>query len=279
MIGRMALKIHHLNCGTLCPLSQKLFNGRGSLLKPGMLVCHCLLLETEAGLVLIDTGLGREDLRLGFVSPLLDTFSPPRYHAQETALAQIKALGFAPEEVRHIVLTHLDLDHAGGLADFPKARVHLHLNEYQGAVSQPSLAEIWRYLPRQWKHDVQWETYEPLGETWKGLNAVRSLRGLPEEILLIPLRGHTRGHSGIAIQTPTGWLLHAGDAFFERGQLSFPGINCSPGLLLLQVLEPWNAFEWGNTLLKLQLLSRQHPDVQILCSHDPQAFKEQAGQP
>ncbi|MFD0510570.1 MBL fold metallo-hydrolase [Streptomyces aureus] len=31
-------------------------------------------------------------------------------------------LGYAVDDVRHIVLTHLDLDHAGGLPDFPRAR-------------------------------------------------------------------------------------------------------------------------------------------------------------
>lgn len=265
----MALKIHHLNCATLCPISQKLFNGRGSWQESGTLVCHCLLIESEAGLVLVDTGLGRADLRLGFISPLLDTFAPPCYDPQETAWSQIQALGLDPHDVRHIVLTHLDLDHAGGLSDFPQAQVHLHMQEYRGAVSQPSLSEIWRYLPRQWRHGVQWVTYTPQGESWLGFEAVRPLKGLPEEILLIPLPGHTRGHSGVAVQTAEGWLLHVGDACFDHRQLLFPGLECPPGLLLLQLLEPWNALEWGRSLLQLQGLARHHPEVTIICSHDP----------
>ncbi|WP_223281445.1 MBL fold metallo-hydrolase [Streptomyces antnestii] len=45
--------------------------------------------------------------------PVLDT--------GETAVRQVAALGYDIEDVRHIVLTHLDLDHAGGLRDFPPA--------------------------------------------------------------------------------------------------------------------------------------------------------------
>jgi glyoxylase-like metal-dependent hydrolase (beta-lactamase superfamily II) len=40
-------------------------------------------------------------------------------------LEQVKQLGFSPRDVRHIVLTHLDSDHAGGLENFPEAHVHV----------------------------------------------------------------------------------------------------------------------------------------------------------
>ena len=46
----------------------------------------------------------------------------PRPKVETTALKQLEALGFAAGDVRHIVTTHLDLDHAGGLPDFPAGR-------------------------------------------------------------------------------------------------------------------------------------------------------------
>lgn len=42
---------------------------------------------------------------------------------------QIDGRSYRIEDVRHIVLTHLDLDHAGGLPDFPHAKVHVHATE------------------------------------------------------------------------------------------------------------------------------------------------------
>ena len=44
----------HLNCGTMCPPSERATRGRGGWLSRGHMVCHCLLLETDAGLVLVD---------------------------------------------------------------------------------------------------------------------------------------------------------------------------------------------------------------------------------
>lgn len=40
----------------------------------------------------------------------------PDCREEVTAVRQVERLGFL---VRHIVLTHLDLDHTGGLDDFP----------------------------------------------------------------------------------------------------------------------------------------------------------------
>jgi glyoxylase-like metal-dependent hydrolase (beta-lactamase superfamily II) len=56
----------------------------------------------------------------------------------ETAVRQIEELGFGAADVRHIVLTHFDLDHIGGLADFPDAEVHLTAGEARGSVHAPS---------------------------------------------------------------------------------------------------------------------------------------------
>ena len=59
----MALKVHHLNCGTMCPVCARLINGQGGWLEPAQMVCHVLLIETPRdGLVLVDTGIGTRDI-------------------------------------------------------------------------------------------------------------------------------------------------------------------------------------------------------------------------
>ena len=55
------MRIHHLNCATMCPVAGFLTGHRG--LGRGKMVAHCLLVQTERdGLVLIDTGLGTRDI-------------------------------------------------------------------------------------------------------------------------------------------------------------------------------------------------------------------------
>lgn len=92
----------------------------------------CLLAATGQGLVLVDTGLGTGDyLRPGrWMRFFTAAMRLPRDLGQ-TALHQIKRLDYQPEAVRHIVITHLHLDHAGGLPDFPQAQVHTPQPEYE----------------------------------------------------------------------------------------------------------------------------------------------------
>lgn len=207
------MRVHHLNCGSLRPPGGRWVHGDG----PRALVCHCLLIEGPDGLVLVDTGFGRRDVaeaterlpawfRHLVVRPVLDP--------AETAERQIRALGFRAEDVTDIVLTHLDLDHAGGVLDFPGARVHVTAPELDAATRPRSLLERRRYHPEQWR-GARWRTCPPEGEAWNGLRA-RALPGLPPEILLVPLPGHTRGHAGVAVRSDRGWLLHCGDAYFAR---------------------------------------------------------------
>ena len=128
------MRVHHLNCGTLCPHGRRLLAGEGGLLEPAKVVCHCLLIETDDGLVLVDTGFGVEDTRdlgrLGVAFKLMR----PRAELAETALKQVEALGFAAGDVRRIVATHLDPDHSGGLPDFPEAEVHVFGRELDAAM-------------------------------------------------------------------------------------------------------------------------------------------------
>jgi glyoxylase-like metal-dependent hydrolase (beta-lactamase superfamily II) len=66
---------------------------------------------------------------------------------------------------------------------------------------------------------------------------VRDLEGLPPEILFVPLPGHTWGHAGVAIQQQgAGWLLHAGDAYFYRGEMREAKRRCTPGLRAYQTM-------------------------------------------
>ncbi|MCC6336620.1 MAG: hypothetical protein IT380_21855 [Myxococcales bacterium] len=59
------MKIHHLSAATKCPTSAKLVNGSGGLFDAGKLVCHCWLVEANDGLILVDTGIGTQDLTGG----------------------------------------------------------------------------------------------------------------------------------------------------------------------------------------------------------------------
>jgi len=197
--------IHHINCGTLVVPSYP------------TVVCRCLLLAEGEQLALVDTGIGLADVRspverLG--QPLID-MAGFQFNEPDTAVRRIESLGLNPSDVRHIILTHGDPDHVGGLADFPAAQVH---------VAEEELASIasghWRYVPAQFAHSPRWKTYGPAARRWFGLEARPIDVGFSAEVLLIPLFGHTLGHCGVAIPQEERWLLHVGDAYYLRAELT-----------------------------------------------------------
>ncbi len=197
--------IHHINCGTLFVPSYP------------TVVCHCLLLQEGKHLALVDTGIGLQDVykpveRLG--QPLIE-MAGFQFNESDTAVRRIESLGFAPDDVRHIVLTHGDPDHAGGLADFPNAQVHISAEELTHIASGH-----WRYVPTQFAHVPFWKTCGPSTRKWFGFEARPIEVELSSEVLLIPLFGHTLGHCGVAVQQDCRWLLHVGDAYYLRAELT-----------------------------------------------------------
>ncbi len=264
----MSAKVHHISCGSLCPFGSKLFTGEGSLLGPSNIVCHCLLVETSDGLVLIDSGFGTEDVRrprsLGIAFSLM---LRPKPKLEDTAIEQVKRLGFEPADVRHIIATHLDLDHAGGLGDFPEASVHLTSREHEVAMAPP-LDQRLRYVSRHWAHGPKWVTHDGGGDDWFGFESVRALPGVDPEIALIPLYGHSRGHTAVAVNEGERWLLHCGDGYFHRGDMQVPP-KAPAGIKGFEVMVGANRKELRHNQERLRELGQKHGDeVAIFCAHD-----------
>lgn len=270
------MRIHHINCGTDCPFGGALFDGR-SKGPTGRLVCHCVLIETDAhGLVLVDTGYGLKDVHHPHSGPspritrTMRSLLNIKLREQETAIRQVETLGFRASDVRHILLTHLDFDHAGGLEDFPQATVHV-MNRELAAASGPRKGFVPRnrYRPSQLDGVQNWRLYGGDGEPWFGFETVRGLEGLPPEILMVPLPGHTWGHAGIAVRGKDGWLLHAGDAYFYRGEMRRARRECTPGLRGYQTMMEVNRKLRLENQERLRRLSIEHrSDVRIFCAHD-----------
>lgn len=263
----MTRRIHHLNCASMCPPA-----GRFSRFMPSRLVAHCLLIEDDRGLTLVDTGLGRDDIadpkRLGtpFVKAVGAVLDPA-----ETAVAQVRGLGLDPADVRDVVLTHLDVDHAGGISDFPHASVHVFGEELDAARRRATAKEKGRYVPAQWAHDPSWvEHATGGGETWFGFESVRVVG---DDVVVVPLRGHTRGHVGVGVARPDGgWFLHCGDAYFFHAEKEQPP-SCPPGLRGFQHLVQMDKPARLANQERLRTLRADHGDeVTLFSAHDEREF-------
>lgn len=264
------MRIHHLNCGSMCPYGRRFFEGNGGLLEPGNVVCHCLLLESAEGLVLVESGLSTADLdpKRSRIPGLLRASLRPKLDPSQSALHQIRALGFSAKDVRHIVVTHLDFDHAGGISDFPDASVHVFADELR-AIEKPDWREKQRYLRHCWSHGVHWQEHSLCGESFHGFEAVRALSRKETDILLIPVRGHTRGHAAVAVRQGEHYLVHCGDAYFHRDEMKAPP-GCPVGFELFQRLVAHDdGLRRKNQARLRELKQLAGPQLTLFSAHDP----------
>ncbi len=173
---------------------------------------------------LIDTGAG-----LVLVDPSLDAY-------QDEVLAQIKGLGFRPEQVRWVVLSHCHIDHGQSCQRW-KARGATII---VGAGDAPELAAC---------SDVIAKDFLPLaGNRCTPCIADRAVRD--GEVLrmgnlalhAIGSAGHTPGSTSYAFQRGGKWLLLSGDITLHNGRHAWMGgtkADCGQYLASLDRLANW----------------------------------------
>ena len=247
-------ELHHLNCvKIISPINEN--------------VCgHCLLVNENGRLLLIDTGIG-----------LLDTLNPSErigqqlielvgYHFDEnqTAINQIEKLGLDPKNVTDCIISHLDNDHIGGLADFPFATVHLSEEELNNFDSNNP-----RYLKLPLAHMPTFKTYRKSDLDWFGFEARKISADFETEIYLVPLFGHTLGHCGVALKEDNKWLFYIADAYYMRVELTD---EKHPVNELAKIRADDNNLRLA-TLSKIRKLGIDHPEIEIFGYHDIEEFK------
>lgn len=253
------IKIHHLNCS----MPETKLMEFHTLNR--QMCCHCLLLETNSGLALVDTGVSQKFVQSTFRKFIFKKSTEPL----RSVVSEIERAGFDPNDVRTIFITHLDHDHIGGLSDFPWANVYVHINEFEFTKKIQSSAKLkMRFQPNLWRSS-QIHCLGESGELWNGFESVKTPACFSDEIMMIPLFGHTPGHSGFAIKSEGKWLLHAGDSFYFKDDLATSFADRS---ILSEALATFLAVDQEKRIWNLERvrqLSTSHPELKVINSHDP----------
>ena len=159
------------------------------------------LINTGTKLILVDTGGGK-------------TFTPTLGKLCEN----LKAAGYAPEQIDFVLMTHLHPDHVGGLTDaegqtvFPKAVVYVAKAEHDYWFSDvepqnvpatfkehlKNYRKLVRNIAKPYLALNQWKTFE---------NADLPIDGVKAH----PVHGHTPGHTAYEITSGGQSLVILGD--------------------------------------------------------------------
>ena len=90
-----------------------------------------------------------------------------------------------------------------------------------------------------------------------------------DDVLLVPLHGHTRGHCSVAVRAADGWLLHCGDAYFHHGEIQTPP-HCPPGLRAFQNPVQVDSKSRISNQQRLRELAEANSGlVRLFSAHDP----------
>jgi N-acyl homoserine lactone hydrolase len=132
---------------------------------------------------------------------LADQFSVHMSEEQH-CIAQLRQLGIAPESVRHVVQTHLHIDHTGALGHFPDATVIVNARELDAA----------RTVEPPHVHGYVREDFESARLDWQTVEGELDLFG-DATIRLLQTPGHSAGHMSLLLDLEeTGPVLLTADA-------------------------------------------------------------------
>ncbi len=258
------MKVHLLNCATM---------------KAHAMVAACLLIETELGVVLVDTALGQwchDHPEKAYGKPFVK-ITRPILDPSEYVVNRLPGLGYKAGDIKHIVMTHLDVDHTGGLADFPHARVHVHTDEFHASQTRKTWMNKMRYKPEHWKYNPEWVLHEvDTGDKWFGFDAAALFPNMPD-LLMVRLRGHSEGHVGVAVKLDgshhSKWLFHTGDAFMSPSELD-PQKPKAPLVIRLSPAHGWGLYAgFHETQARIRDIHHTHSDeVVVVNSHSSMLF-------
>jgi glyoxylase-like metal-dependent hydrolase (beta-lactamase superfamily II) len=168
---------------------------------------------------------------------------------------QLRALGVGPRDVKRVVLTHLHIDHDGGLAHFPHSDILVSRGELRTA--RGWMGRLRGYLPNRWP---SWFDPVPLDLATEPFGPFAASRRLTEagDVVAVGTPGHTAGHLSVVVEDHGTTYFLAGDASYNEqlmlaGQVD--GVSADDDVA-------------GGTLCAIRQFARHRPMV-YLPTHDP----------
>lgn len=172
------------------------------------------LLKTSEGYVLFDTGWWPQAVpileRMGLKPAITDSHSLPKL---------LEAVGLQPDDISKVILSHLHVDHAGGIQFLPNAEFIVQKDEYSYAFHPHTFSQL-AYIPTA----IDFPSYK-----WTLIDGDQII--MPG-LTVVLANGHTPGLQALVVDLPqTGVVILSSDCCYLRQNLDeemIPGIVWDP---------------------------------------------------
>ncbi|MDO4176393.1 MAG: N-acyl homoserine lactonase family protein [Bacillota bacterium] len=185
--------------------------------EPISMPVYCYLIDHPKGLVLVDTGVHNE--------------GPATVNEEDLVVNRIAEAGYKAEDVKYVVMTHMHVDHAAYMTEFPNATFVVRREELKAAW-WPEVCEK-GYVYDDYKETRGYDYLQPGDDEDYDLF-------LDGSVVLIDTKGHTRGHQSVVVTLADGSkTVLAGDASSLRenmDEMILPGY-CSNSWFAMRSLE------------------------------------------
>lgn len=226
-----------------------------------------LIRHPKAGSILVDTGLhpaiaSDPTSNLGRFGTW---FSKPKLDHGDDVSAQLRAKAVDPGSIRLVILTHLHLDHASAIADFPDATFIVTGAEWKEATSGLFSFKKGYHRPQfDYAFDFRTVTFDgPNVSSYASFGRTIDLFG-DGSIRLASTPGHTAGHQSVIARLKERDLVIGGDATYLASQLE-SGADL-PGRTA-------DLHNYKRSLQELRLFHRTYPDAVITPGHDSDFYE------
>lgn len=213
------------------------------------------LIQHPKGNVLYDTGMALEVARdkkkhWGDVVNAYD----PQMTEENFCVNALEKVGIRPQDIDFVIQSHLHLDHAGGMACFPKAKVIVQSEELRWAYA-PMWFQNAAYIRDDINKPVNWMILHGYEDDNYDLFGDGSIR-----IWFSP--GHTPGHQNVVLKTEkSGTIVLTGDSCYNK-EILYEDIM--PGLV-------WNQEATVRSIARMRHADKTY-GYKIITGHDPESW-------
>jgi N-acyl homoserine lactone hydrolase len=226
------------------------------------LLINAYAIEHRDGVILVDTGASAGVKRLPRWHPYFRFCVRFEIEPEQEAGPQLKALGIGAADVKRVVLTHLHIDHDGGLGHFPISEILVTPAELRRASG--AAGRLRGYLPQRWP-----KAFNPrplvLDDGLYGPFPRSKRLTADGMIVAVPTPGHTGDHLSVVVEDQDETVFIAGDASYNEAAMlngTIDGVSDNDG-------------QAAATLAAIRAFVESRPTV-YLPAHDPQATRRLA---